>query len=345
LTIQSRSNAQLNIGGVFGYIIGDDEEGSSVNVENCLYEDGDITTISTLGSGFFNVGGFAGFVSSYSSFSNCRSLAGSVSVHSNRQIYVGGFAGELNNAAIEDCYALANVFSTCSALQYTGGLVGMANNSAISRCYATGSVQATSAGGGSNFSIGGLVGLANNATTISDSYALGNVRADKTAGSGPVIAGGLVGNCAANSAIKHCFAAGMVTAQCPETGATISAGVLAGSVNSTARFRHNAALGVSVTTKGPGTKFIGRVSSSTSAALNNNHAVNTMLLFSDVRYTHPYPIEISTTNAATGKDGADVADSDLRTQAFWTTLGFTAEWDFSRVYSNRHPTLTGLGGQ
>jgi hypothetical protein len=78
-----------------------------------------------------------------------------------------------------------------------------------------------------------------------------------------------------------------------------------------------------------------------------------MLLFSDASYNAPYPGTTPPVPGATGKDGADVTDSVLRTQAFWTNapstgLGFTAgsdDWSFNSVYAKRHPALAGLGGQ
>jgi hypothetical protein len=219
----------MNIGGAFGYIAG--LSGFPVNVENCLFENGDITALRTLGSGIFYVGDFAGSAGPDSNFINCRSLAGSVSADSSQTINIGGFAGGLNGlpngSTIDGCYALTDVFSRGSASQFTGGLVGNANNSVvISRCYAAGSVQATSTGGTESFYTGGFVGNAAS-TNISDSYALGNVLADKTAGTGVVRAGGIAGNFSTiGETIEHCFSAGTVTAQSAGTGALYAGGIM-----------------------------------------------------------------------------------------------------------------------
>ncbi|MDR1175298.1 MAG: hypothetical protein LBK83_07510 [Treponema sp.] len=346
LLIQSRGDGQMNIGGVFGYIVG--ASGCPVKAENCLYENGDITALRTLGSGIFSVGGFAGSIGSYSSFTNCRSLAGSVSAHSTRTINIGGFAGGLNGSTIEGCYALTDVFSTGSAAQYTGGLVGSATNSAvISRCYAAGSVQATSTDGTENFYTGGLVGNGAN-PTIRDSYTLGNVLADKTAGAGWVHAGGLAGVPTGNGAIiERCFSAGTVTARSNGTGTLYAGGIVAQTSNGTPTLQNCAALGASVTAKGSGTRNIGRVYGVAVGTPSGNYAADTMLIFSDNNYNAPYPgvAALSPTPATGNKHGADVTDSGLRGGTFWDGLGFSAGWDFSRVYSKRHPALVGLGGQ
>jgi hypothetical protein len=350
--IQSRGSGQVNIGGVLGYVEG--VSGDPVNVENCRYEDGDITALRTEGSGGFSVGGFAGSVGSNSIFSNCRSLAGNVSAHSYDFIYIGGFAGLLTGAAIDGCYALTDVSSTGSSTQFTGGLIGNAtNNSTISRCYAAGSVRAVSTADGVTFYTGGLVGNVAN-TSVSDSYALGNVLADKTAGNGAVNAGGLAGNFSTTGRIiERCFSAGTVTARSAGSGIIYAGGLVAQGGTGTI-LKNNAALGASVTAQGPGTKNIGRVYGTwTSGTISNNHAVSTMLLFSDA-YNKPYPAEATPAPAsnAAGKDGADVADGSLRGQAFWTDapstgLGFTAgaaNWNFNSVYARRYPALEGLGG-
>jgi hypothetical protein len=350
LFIQSRGNGQMYIGGVFGYIRG--LTGYPVNVVNCRYEDGDITALRTLGSGVFYVGGFAGYIGSFSNFSGCRSLAGSVSAHSNSTIDVGGFAGRMNAATLDGCYALTNVSSTGSTAQLTGGLVGSTVSSEISRCYAAGSVQVISTAGTDSFYTGGLVGNVND-TDISDSYALGNVLADKTAGNGAVNAGGLAGNFSTSGKIiERCFSAGTVRARSTESG-SINAGGIVGQGMSGTMLRNCAALGASVTVQGSGTKSIGRVSGAPAGTNSNNHAVNTMLLFSDAGYNTPYPATTTPASSATGKDGADVTDSSLRTQSFWTAtpsagLGFTAGvsgWNFNSVYARRYPALAGLGGQ
>jgi hypothetical protein len=188
--------------------------------------------------------------------------------------------------------------------------------------------------------------------TISDSYALGNVLADKTdsASSGNVHAGGLVGSFTTNGeTIEHCFSAGTIRARSAGSG-TIYAGGLVAQGGSGTIARNNAVLGASVTVQGSGTKQIGRVYGVAAGTTSNNHAVNTMLLFSDGVYNNPYPSTVSPTVNVAGKDGANVTDSDLRSQTFWTTttLGFTAgasDWNFNSVYAKRHPALAGLGGQ
>jgi hypothetical protein len=360
LFIQSRGSGQMDIGGVFGYIGG--LGANPVNVVNCRYEAGDITAMRTLGSGIFYAGGFAGYIGSFSIFSGCRSLAGSVSAHSNSSINVGGFAGGMSAATLEGCYALTNVSSTGSAAQLTGGLVGSAvGGSEISRCYAAGSVQAISTAGTDGFYTGGLVGNVNN-TDISDSYALGNVLADKTAGTGngAVNAGGLAGSFASSGKIiERCFSAGTVRAMSAGTG-IINAGGIAGQGGSGTMLQNNAALGASVTVQGSGTRSIGRVYGATFGTASGNYAVDTMRIEkSDVYGTYYFPYwdgtstepsvyyTVSNSTDAAAKNGSSVAASAFRNSAFWTsTLTFdVAEWNFGGVVSRGYPILANVGGQ
>jgi hypothetical protein len=343
LNIQSRGTGLIRTGGVFGYVAGESST-VKVEVENCRYERGDIVVERSGTTGNLHTGGFAGYLGAYSELSNCRSLAGTVSAHSGYILVTGGFVGVLGSASLDGCYAVTDVFSTGTGGndQYTGGLAGQTfTNSEISRCYAAGSVQASSTGGANGFYTGGLVGTVVN-TNISDSYALGDVLADKTAGNGAVHAGGIAGY-SSNGTIERCFSAGTVTARSNGGGLLYAGGILGQSI-ATPTLQNNAALGASVTVKGSGTKHIGRVYGSAAGTTSDNYAVYTLLLFSDT-YNYPSPGTVSPSANATGKDGADAADSTLRGGAFWTGLGFSSGWDFSRVYSKRHPALAGLGGQ
>jgi hypothetical protein len=328
----------MNIGGVFGYIGG--VPLYPISVENCGYEEGDITAeqhISLTGS--FSAGGFAGYIGPYIEFSNCRSLAGKVSADSTAQIDIGGFAGA-SSSTITDCYALTDVSSTGSAAQYTGGLVGNAAGGTISRCYAGGSVHAVSSDYSGSFYTGGLVGTASG-TSISDSYALGDVLADKTnTFTAAVLAGGFVGNFSTGGTIEHCFAAGTVTAQSAGSGALFAGGLVANAGSSTT-LQHNAVFGGMVTVIGSGTSNIGRVYGAAGGTTSDNYALKTTRL-----YTNTTP-NISFPNIHTDKDGADAIGDDFRTSVFWNTdLGFpSSAWDFSNVWSRGYPVLKNVGGQ
>jgi hypothetical protein len=291
LNIQSRGTGLIRTGGVFGYVEG--ASTAKVEVENCRYERGDIVVERSGTTGNLHTGGFAGYLGAYSELSNCRSLAGSVSAHSGYILVTGGFVGVLGSASLDGCYAVTDIFSTGTggSDQYTGGLAGQTFTSAvISRCYAAGSVQAANTGGANNFFTGGLVGTVVN-TNISDSYALGSVLADKTAGSGAVHAGGIAGY-SSNGIIERCFSAGTVTARSNGGGPLYAGGIL-GQSSATPTLQNNAALGASVTAKGSGTKNIGRVYGTAAGTTSNNHAIDTMLLFSDAGYNNPYPAVVT----------------------------------------------------
>jgi len=90
--------------------------------------------------------------------------------------FVGGLVG-FNNCGISNCYAVGTVIGSNFGV---GGLIGInGGGSAVSSCYATGTVTG-------NSQVGGLVGRHDDSSTVSNCYAIGAV-------SGNVDAGGLVG--------------------------------------------------------------------------------------------------------------------------------------------------------
>ncbi len=109
--------------------------------------------------------------------------------------FAGGLAGQLAAATIDESYATAPVTSGEQATS-VGGLVGLAQDSStVRRSYAAGPVTATFAG--PNTSAGGLIGRANGDVFVVESYAAGLVKP----GAGG-LAGGLVGSTSGSTFIS-----------------------------------------------------------------------------------------------------------------------------------------------
>ena len=156
--------------GLFGFI--NNATIKNLGIENC----------NVIGQ--FNVGGLAGFVSGFSTISNCY-VTGNVS----GMDMIGGLTGQLiGTANIINCYAAANV----SGELVVGGLVGVNGLSNIYNCYATGNVTGID-------EVGGLVGVSNTFGSIANCYAAGNV-------TGSYTIGGLVGRNTMGT-IQNCVAA------------------------------------------------------------------------------------------------------------------------------------------
>jgi hypothetical protein len=135
-----------HVGGIVGYV-------ADSTITNS-YAIGDV-------SGFQNVGGIAGGVSSGSSITNSYA-AGNISGSQ----YVGGIAGYVSGD-ITNSYATGNILGN----EHVGGIAGEASSgSSITNSYSTGDVSGTN-------SIGGIVGYVNN-SSITNSYSTGNIIGD-----------------------------------------------------------------------------------------------------------------------------------------------------------------------
>ncbi|MBT0571085.1 filamentous hemagglutinin N-terminal domain-containing protein [Curvibacter sp. CHRR-16] len=138
-------------------------------------------------------------------------------------ISIGALVGVLEgNGVVKNSYARGVSVSTTNTgtTVGVGGLVGLAQNATISNSYATGSVT----GSGSSY-VGGLVGVIakNSSVTISNSYATGAV-------SGANQVGGLVGGQASGNSvsaysvsISNSYATGAVTATGSQAGGLVGA--------------------------------------------------------------------------------------------------------------------------
>jgi PKD domain len=189
LAINVTNASPTNQAGLFGYI------SSSGIVQNVQ-----LTNVSISASGTNNdaaAGGLVGanfgrIVNSYTSGNV------SASTSTGHTAFVGGLVAE----------NLGTIITSASAANVTGGvvggLVGTQNGGSIDQSFAVGPVTAGAGGSGSNGTAGGLVGVQQPSTAISQSYASGPVSV------GPLgHAGGLVGQ--AQGTISQSYAIGNVT--------------------------------------------------------------------------------------------------------------------------------------
>ena len=142
-----------------------------------------------------------------------------------RELFIGGLLGlGLNDTMITNCYATGSVTGT----SYLGGLLGRSAVSiTITNCCSTGNVT----GSGLGQCVGGLLGLAKEAT-ISNSYATGSV-------TGRMSVGGLLGegsSGATTTIISNSYATGSVTGS-SYVGGLLGLGVKGSVINSYATGR------------------------------------------------------------------------------------------------------------
>ena len=167
----------LSFVGVFGCI--HDTEIRNLGLEN----------ISVMAGNY--VGGLVGFLCG-GTITNCY-VTGSVRGGNT----VGGLVGEVETSGpikIVNCYASCSVAANYNA----GGLIGFLNGGGtVTGCYTTGSISA-------NYAAGGLMGKTWRAMAV-DCYATGPVSASN------ICAGGLVGVMQIGSTISNCYAVGPVS--------------------------------------------------------------------------------------------------------------------------------------
>jgi len=145
-----------NVGVNEAYVVGGSHVGGLVG-ENCGTIDRAYVSGQVFGSeNGENVGGLVGL-----------NMAGDViQSYSTAAVtgfnHVGGLAGMAESGCIQDCYATDIV----AGVDVIGGLVGLARGGTIQRSYATGRVVIYQEGGDQ----GGLVGISENGSTVTDSY-------------------------------------------------------------------------------------------------------------------------------------------------------------------------------
>ncbi|MBW2991731.1 hypothetical protein KY345_00755, partial [Candidatus Woesearchaeota archaeon] len=137
-----------------------------------------------------NVGGLAGYISTYSSITYSYAN-GTVTGNDN----VGGLAGALSESSLSSSY------STCTVTGYNalGGLVGFVGVSNIDNSYSTGTVTG-------NDYVGGLAGTLGDYGSIDNSYSTGTVTANNYVGG---LAGRLLDR--SHASINDSYSTGTVT--------------------------------------------------------------------------------------------------------------------------------------
>ena len=176
-----------NILGNSSYIGGLIGNHADTSIIRSCYVTGNIT-------GLNRVGGLVGQNDNNSTISNCYAESNIVG----RGDYTGGLTGlNNNNSIITNCYAIGNVYG----FKGVGGLIGENYKSTIIDSYATGDVN------GQDVYIGGLVGINQLDSIITNCYATGNVIGESDN------IGGLVGRNINNSNIVNCYATGEVTGE------------------------------------------------------------------------------------------------------------------------------------
>ena len=141
------------------------------------------------------VGGFAGDIGDAAIVRKCYSTGDVIAAWSE----VGGFIGRVygdGSTTIEQCYAAGNVTSDTGSAD-VGGFVGRIDECIISKCYASGDVSAAI-----GVYVGGFIGESY-LDTISDCYAIGSVSGDESVG-------GFVGE-PCDDTITNCYSTGAVS--------------------------------------------------------------------------------------------------------------------------------------
>ena len=125
---------------------------------------------------------------------------------------IGGFANEIFNATVKNCYSTCNVKGDAEKTGNVGGFVGYVVNSEISDCYATGTVTGTDYRG--NF--GGFAGVSMS-TNYTKCFSTGNVFATGITELSAINSGGFVGTVSkyrnedGNSIFDSCYSTSVVS--------------------------------------------------------------------------------------------------------------------------------------
>lgn len=172
---QTKANANVYIGGLTGSSTG------AGKVTNCLVQGNDKKSITVDGSyNICYVGGMIGFCKEVD---NCTTnLDVTINGTAGTNLYVGGFAGAIENATVQSNTAIGNVSLGTSTGAILGGFAGNLQSSILHDCAASGILSYTALS-----TAGGLVGnvrAINGETIIRYSSATGEI---------PTGAGALIG--------------------------------------------------------------------------------------------------------------------------------------------------------
>lgn len=192
----------------------------TATVENCVNKANiTVTSASVSTSVKGNIGGIVGYVQSTGTLAmkNCVNTGNITGIIQ----YSGGLVGKAsanknNKTAIIDCANTGNITSTFVSNGFgLGGIVGYSDEPGttdaygltISGCYNIGAITGSNA-------VGGIIGMAYNATSVSDCYNLGAITMDTNPGTNSRGAGGIIGSILSGGteklAMANCYNAGAV---------------------------------------------------------------------------------------------------------------------------------------
>ncbi len=266
---------------------------------------------------------------------------------------VGGIAGFMETATLQNCYTMGNI----TALGFVGGVVGYVDNSStVEYCYSTCEIKST--GSAPDQCLGGVASLVRIGSTLRNCYSTGNVSRTSTGQNG--YAGGVVGSVAAAS-VQNCYSTGNVSGAAQAGG--VAGGVSSGLTRSMVKNCYSTGI-VSDSYKAGG--VVGQIRDATvenCVALNPSvsgsgyvERVSTLyeegtlsgnLAFDGVEVLKNTASQ-SITSDANGVDGLSKTAAEISVAGFWTTAsGFTANWDTDiwHIESGKLPLLKNIGGQ
>lgn len=195
---------------------------TNVEISGCS-SDGEIQGGTTTGSGTSHTGGLIGFVGNSSTISNCtvsgKVTAGKMTKDAGLN-YTGGVAGYIsgnlkNPITIQSCTNHAKITGSPgggSRDSDTGGIAGHTSYTSISRCTNHGQVTAQYTESGGNCYVGGLIGMMETNTNLSDSENQGAVTGGQVYTKDCVsCCGGLAGQTQASATATNCTNSGTVS--------------------------------------------------------------------------------------------------------------------------------------
>ncbi|CAM4188461.1 hypothetical protein COAQ111491_09110 [Comamonas aquatilis] len=182
-------------GGLIGLIQGGTS--ASHNLISNSYATGSVNSTNTGTGGLVgNASGFTDFADTYATGNVTTNNSGA-----------GGLIGVTNNGTltVNRSYATGNVTGTGVSAQNIGGFIGDAGATTINTSFSTGNVSAYAY-------YGGFVGAARSGNVWKDVYANGNVSGNATAGSSLTAIGGLLGYASGATSITNAYSSGTTPA-------------------------------------------------------------------------------------------------------------------------------------
>ena len=268
-----------------------------------------------------SVGGIAGFMEA-ATLQNCYTMGNITALDS-----VGGVVGYVDGSStVEYCYSTCDVNSTGeSPSQDRGGVAGYVNGM-VRNCYGIGNISQTNTD--QKGSAGGVVGKVDGGN-VQDCYSTGNIsRAEMAGGVAGVVIAGTVKNCYSTGVVSDSYKAGGI------------AGQAQGSVvQGWPRVENCAALNPSVS----GSGFVERVFTLPveKGTLRGNLAFDGVVVLKNGGSE-------AINNDADGVDGLSKTAAEISAADFWTQdAGFTADWNTTvwEIAPGKLPILKGIAGQ